>query len=353
MGQTKIKSHNLAFAYAGCYIGAGFLSGQELWQFFGSFGKNGLLGLILALIIQGTIGCIVLFSARKKGDGDFSKIIIEKDNSFVRYVFIFLELFFIFGVVLIMVAGAGSLFETTFKIPNFWASLIFAIVVGIVSCLGLQGLVKVLSTTIPLLTVMTVAISIMALTKYGWPNFDLTPVTGQTAMLPNFVVSFILFATYNLFCSLGVIVPLGSKVEEKKTSVKGVVIANIVLVLISLSVILPLYAQNDFANKDLPMLEVAKQINPYLFYVYAVLMFMGIFGTALSNGVALLEFASSKSKVINNKKYIFAIPVMLIAFLLSRFGFTTLIGVLYPLSGYVGIVAFILIFINYFKKNKK
>ena len=75
MGQTKIKSHNLAFAYAGCYIGAGFLSGQELWQFFGSFGKNGLLGLILALIIQGTIGCVVLFSARKKGDGDFSKII--------------------------------------------------------------------------------------------------------------------------------------------------------------------------------------------------------------------------------------------------------------------------------------
>ena len=94
MENGKIKTHNLAFAYAGCYVGAGFLSGQELWQFFGSFGKNGLIGLILALIIQGIIGTLILIASSKSKNSDFSKIIIEKDNSIVRYLFIFLEMFF-------------------------------------------------------------------------------------------------------------------------------------------------------------------------------------------------------------------------------------------------------------------
>ena len=45
----KISVPRLALTYAGCFLGAGYVSGQELWQFFGTFGLWGLLGLILAL----------------------------------------------------------------------------------------------------------------------------------------------------------------------------------------------------------------------------------------------------------------------------------------------------------------
>ena len=37
----EIKIIPLATAYAGCFLGAGFVSGQELWQFFGEFGVKG------------------------------------------------------------------------------------------------------------------------------------------------------------------------------------------------------------------------------------------------------------------------------------------------------------------------
>ena len=144
---------------------------------------------------------------------------------------------------------------------------------------------------------------------------------------------------------------LFSEFEQKSTAVKGVFIANIVLILISLSVLLPQYSQNSFASNDLPMLAIAKDLNGVLFYVYALLMLVGIFGTSVSNTVALLEFSMSKSKTIKEKKYLFVIPVILLAFILSRFGFSNLIGFIYPLSGYFGIVAFILIFYNYFKKG--
>ena len=41
----QIKTFSLAFTYVGCFLGAGFISGQELWQFFGAFGNWGLCGL--------------------------------------------------------------------------------------------------------------------------------------------------------------------------------------------------------------------------------------------------------------------------------------------------------------------
>ena len=47
----EIKTWSLAFTYVGCFLGAGFISGQELWQFFGSFGNWGYVGFVLAALL--------------------------------------------------------------------------------------------------------------------------------------------------------------------------------------------------------------------------------------------------------------------------------------------------------------
>ena len=47
----QIKTMTLAFTYVGCFLGAGFISGQELWQFFGSFGAKGVAGLLVAVAL--------------------------------------------------------------------------------------------------------------------------------------------------------------------------------------------------------------------------------------------------------------------------------------------------------------
>ena len=48
----EIKTWSLAFTYVGCFLGAGFISGQELWQFFGSFGNLGYVGFLLAVVLD-------------------------------------------------------------------------------------------------------------------------------------------------------------------------------------------------------------------------------------------------------------------------------------------------------------
>ena len=49
----QIKTMTLAFTYVGCFLGAGFISGQELWQFFGAFGNWGYVGFALAALLFG------------------------------------------------------------------------------------------------------------------------------------------------------------------------------------------------------------------------------------------------------------------------------------------------------------
>ena len=43
----QIRGRQLAFTWIGCFLGAGFVSGQEISQFFTHFG---LPGLVLSLI---------------------------------------------------------------------------------------------------------------------------------------------------------------------------------------------------------------------------------------------------------------------------------------------------------------
>ena len=349
----EIKSSKLAFTYAGCFIGAGFLSGNELWQFFGSFGKLGAVALVLAIVLQGVFGFFAIRYAGANNISRFDVLIVKNNNKFLRGFFVITEIVFIFFVVSVMLAGAGSLFKTVFNVNEWWTSLIFTVIVMSVAYFGLNGVISIFSSTIPILTVATIIISVMALVNFGMPNLSNAPVTGKTFILPNFIVSAILFAVHNLYCTLGVIAPLGARVKDRNTAIQGMTYASIVLLLISVAVLCPLYANLNYATKALPMLELAKVLSGPLFYAYALLMLMGMFGTAVSHTVAVTDFCEQRFEKIKKHKFLLIVPLGILAYVVSLLGFNDLIAIMYPLSGYVGIIAIIMITINYFASIKK
>lgn len=57
------NSVRIGLTYAGTVIGAGFASGQELLQFFASYGWFGLLGVCVATILFTVFGKYCLMSA--------------------------------------------------------------------------------------------------------------------------------------------------------------------------------------------------------------------------------------------------------------------------------------------------
>lgn len=57
---NEMKTLPLAFTYVGVFLGAGFVSGPELWQFFGAFGNWGYVGFLLAAVLFTLFGILLV-----------------------------------------------------------------------------------------------------------------------------------------------------------------------------------------------------------------------------------------------------------------------------------------------------
>ena len=77
--------------------------------------------------------------------------------------------------------------------------------------------------------------------------------------------------------------------------------------------------------------------------IYAVLLFLGMFGTAVSSLVAVMTYAGQKSAALRARRAVLLPALALLAFAGSLFGFGDLIGVVYPVYGYFGAAAMLLV----------
>ena len=72
----QIKTWTLAFTYVGCFLGAGCISGQELWQFFGAFGNWGYVGFALATLLFVVIGVLFIRLTQKTRCSDRDHLLV-------------------------------------------------------------------------------------------------------------------------------------------------------------------------------------------------------------------------------------------------------------------------------------
>ena len=101
----QIKTMKLAFTYVGCFLGAGYLSGQELWQFFGSFGNWGYVGFALAVTLFTIIGILFIRLTQMTQCADMDKLMVPWDIKWLRASSGGIGAAFLFFVVLLMAAG--------------------------------------------------------------------------------------------------------------------------------------------------------------------------------------------------------------------------------------------------------
>ena len=105
VNMKEIKIIPLAFAFAGCFLGAGFVSGQELWQFFGEFGVKGYIGLLLACVLLAAFGVIMMRLLQESGIEKAEEIMVPWDVPFLRMAAGLILNIFLLCVVVIMTAG--------------------------------------------------------------------------------------------------------------------------------------------------------------------------------------------------------------------------------------------------------
>ncbi len=340
----NISVFSLAVTIAGAFIGAGFVSGQELWQFFGAFGAIGVPGFFIAIALITILSAITVSYASSKGKNTFEDVICSSDSGLLKkFISVFQYVFYI-GLYIIMTSGVESLVCHYFDVSKIAVGVMFCSLVSAVSLLGIKGILSSFSLTIPLLVTSTVIIAFLTLTSVPI-SFRLT---NNNSLISNWFISALVFVSYNFFAGIGVFAAMSKHVKTTKRLLRSSVLGCLFLLLIGTSVILTVSATKTEVF-DMPMLEAARLLHPWFSVAYAVLLIFAMFGGAISSLFPIVE--SIKSKRAFNKKTIIIITVLVscISVILSLFGFSNLISTVYPVFGYFGFAVIVIVIYNFAK----
>lgn len=335
----------IAMALLGSVLGAAFLSGQELCQFFSIHGPWLFAAVAVAMVLMFFICTVILRLAVDTGEGRMDKIVVFFDCKPVRAAVAIFEILFVFMLYLVGVAAFGSLFEQMLSVPAVIGSAIFAIAIFLLSLLGIKGLLRFFAMVIPVLVLLALFIGIFALVRTGNVSFPKGEAQGMVSGI--WPIDGVSYAAFTLFCMLPVFVPFGASMHGQGKSVwRGVLIG--ILLFASLTIVILLAIATDPAVREfsMPMIELATRQSPIFGVIYGILLICGIFSATLSAAAAMSEYFGRTF----SKKKSFLVPVMAVtsfaAFVLGLIGFRELVSVLFPIFGYVGIIPIILLLIH-------
>ena len=332
--QQKIGTLRLALTFAGCFLGAGYVSGQELWQYFGAFGARGLLGLALAIVLLGGTGVLLLRLSARTGIETMDALIVRADIPWLRTAVGVLTAALLFG-------GIGALGNQMLGLPVWLGAAIACVLIAAAAYFGLGGMVSVFTVAVPCMIVAALVIAGIRLHRAGLTAAAFA--AGDTnPMLGSWATSAVNYAAYNFFATVGILAPLTRHLKKPGTAVWGTVLGCVLLLAVALGVLAALATSPESTQAPLPMLDLACRLGA-AGVVYAVLLFLGMFGTSVSSLVAVLTYAGQKSARLAGHRTALLLVLTAAAFAGSLFGFGDLIGTVYPVYGYLGMAAMLLV----------
>jgi len=346
----KLSTLQLALSYVGAFLGVGFISGQELWQFFACFGTVGFLGFFLSSVIFFIVTYALLQLVSRSGQEEVGKLMTPKGHPGLASVVNIMQIGLLFGVSVIMTAGAASLASQLLGVPKWIAAAVFTLIVMLAAMTGMQGLVAVFSFIVPVTTVCAVILGGAAIIRSG---FTFSPAVGGVAdLVPHWAAGFPTYAAYNLMGTVSVMVPFARAIPDKRTLRWGLGLGSGILVLLAWSIISAIAVSPEAAASELPMAMIAAQLHPAFEAGYGALMGLGMFTCSLATVTAAVNQISVKWKKAAAKPRRVAAAMLSASYLLSLVGFGDLIGVIYPVFGYISIPFLCFIVINRLKLSR-
>ena len=324
----------VVFVIIGTLIGAGFASGQEVYLFFFSYGMKGLIGILISSIIIGVViysTFNILNKYKINTYKDFLNILIPK-NTKLKIIANFIINIFILITFFIMIAGFGAYFEQEIGINRLVGSLILAIITFIVFMTSIKGVVKVNELIVPILIGFIFIIGIISIKDTHILNLENYVIrTNYT----NFALSAVLYSSYNSILLIPVLITLNNYVKNKKQIFYISFISAIVTILLSVIIFLFLVRVDvDISKLEMPVVYVVSNMFKILRYIYGVIILGSIFTTAISLGVSFLQNTAKNKKGYTQISIIMCITSVII----SKFGFSNLVSLLYPIFGYLGLI---------------
>jgi uncharacterized membrane protein YkvI len=326
-----VSTFRIAATYIGTVIGAGFASGQEIMQFFGVFGKKGLIGLAVVTVFLILYGYVIMDLGYRLQAPSYIEIIRVSGGRYFGVVADAIISFFLFGSTAAMIAASGALFNEQFGIYSVVGRLIMTVATVAVVFLGINGIIRSLSVIVPFLLVSAIGISILSIFNVHYVTRSETVTTASGSLVGNWIWSALLYVSYNIVTAVAVLGPLGSKARDRKTILNGSVIGGLCLGACALAIYLAISNNiSSLAAVELPMLSLSSWISPLIEVIYAVVLLAGIFATSAGS---LYGFAARIFDIEGPRGRLMILIVAALAFIAGQFGFSNLVKYMYPIEG--------------------
>ncbi|MGB3258054.1 MAG: hypothetical protein WBG89_09010 [Ornithinimicrobium sp.] len=321
-------------------IGSGFATGQEVLQYFTSYGYWGVFGGgLLVLVLITFVSTQFMMVGKTEQFSRPSQIYTYFGGRFLGPVLDYYSILFIFMSFMVMVAGAGAVVNQQYGLPTVVGGVSLAAVSAVTVFFGLNNLLQVIAKVGPAIVVIAIALGLWAILSNpaGIPNGQAAlPDLEVTQASSNWVLAALSYVGVVMLWLAAFLTAMGESASSRREAWLGGVCGTAAFTVAVIIVALGLLANiEEVADLEIPMLYLAKDVASWLATGFSVIVVAGIFSTA----VPLLWTVASRWVEDGSKK--FRVLTLILAavgcFLGLLVPFSQMVNIVYVINGYIGI----------------
>lgn len=331
--RQSTKVLQVAFTYVGTIVGAGFATGQEILQFFTEYGKWATLTILLSCLLFVWLGTKMMLVAHDTGAKSYEDLNSHLFGKNAGKWISFFTLFVLIGVNSVILAGAGSVFMEHLHLSYQTGLIITLVGTYLLLGRGIHAILQMNSIVVPLMMTLSLFILFHTTGHPGAANFvRLEPDRSMFATW----LSPILYSSFNLAMAQAILVPLGSQITDRRVIKYGGILGGIGIGFMLMTAHFAMSAYMPGIKQfEVPMGSIAFALGAAIQLMYIFLIFMEIFSTFVADIYGITLQVREHLKVSPKLITLF---IMLSCFLLSQFGFSSLLSILYPIYGMLAVV---------------
>ncbi len=354
-------------AFAAYAIGSGFATGQEVLQYFASWGPRGcLVALLCSCLLMSVTWAILVEVGQANKD-------IEKDSDVYRYfggdllgkAIDYFSVVLVACVVVAVFAGAGATIQQYFGIPQFLGTLMLGVVVCCVVIMGLKRIIQVLGFLGVVFIVSIVGIGIYSIltadTGLAEASRNLPKYVEEKAVLRAgiFGIYHPVWSGLN-YCGVCIVtafpfvVALGKRTRNYREALISGASAGFCFHLPAAFASIAILLHLDYVahyGQQVPMLAAVTEALPHIAWAYTAILLLGTF-TATTGYTWFIVGRFAEEKTARYR--ILAVVVTVLGILIGgRLPFNLILNIVFPVTGIVGMLLGALIIYKGIRDQKK
>lgn len=333
-------------------MGAGFATGQEVVQYFTSFGINGVWGIIIAGVIMTIAGTVFLQLGSYFHDSEHNAVFRKVTHPIVSKLLDIAVIFTLFAVGFVMLAGAGSNMAQQFGWPAWVGPTLMLVLVLVTGLLDVDKVSNVIGLLTPTIIIAVIALLIYSLMNMPENAGEVIDIASQTeAPIGNWLLSAVNYNGLALILAVSMSLVIGGDhISSREAGWGGVIGGVTYAILLGIAGFVLLMGADKIGDSDVPMLVLVNEMGGTAGFLMAIVIFLMIFNTAIGMFYALGKRLASGCE---NRTYLIFVVGTLAGYGMSFFGFKTLMNYVYPILGHMGMFMVVVLVFAWFRSLSK